>query len=1044
MRKFLIRLISLILLIAMLLPMAAACSDDPPPPSNEGENGENENQNPTEPSIYPTSYVDAVQTGWNTTTVWDVDSDAVISANNQYYAGKIAQKDGLSYYKWVPSEKSLDIISLPDSVVINGNRYVEFSIYTDQATVTEMKLYLHRDVKSSVVTIKVTHTGKHDYRILMDSFGVTKPTPDVTNITLEYVSGNNNTAIYVSDIKVANPVYELKASTGIDITDAALYEPIIQSYKQYSIGNGNGFDNTEYTKLLDTIVTDASNSWSLFKSTKSGINESDTLFNVLVTNQPESGWGTPFKNGSKISEYYKHVVNMAKGYALEREGNPNYQNPELLADIKACLEYGYDFYYGAHIVETGKTYGNWYCWVITIPDYVNTILIMIKEHLTDAEISKYLAPHKIVMYWPDGDGSNRMNMAKVVLVAAALDKDALRLASTNKLIEDVFYYQDKLPADMPDSLTNGGVYTDGSYIQHENIPYTGSYGNGFLYAVTQYAFLLKDCVFGLYFEAAENQYLWALNNYRPVIFGANLSASLLGRSVTTATEGFTAMESIRSAMIMSTYAPDEYKAELLQFVKTVMVEANSMFLRYMPLQFMELAYSIYSDASILPQTDYLVGKVFGYMDRVAQHNDGYGVMIALSSTRMAKYESINDANETGWYQGDGMIYIYTDNFDYGQWAYNYYACPYLMPGTTVNMGLRDDTPVTPPPMNSSPYAGGVEQGKYAIAGFILGYDRNDFIVSGGHERFESIECMDITAKKSYFMFDNEIVCIGSAIKDYSGKEVVTVVENRTWGLHKGVAYDDKFYINGAEVNPELVDTADDKEAPNAPQTEINARTMWFSNMGGYVFLRYNKNDPDTTTDLDGNTVKYQKARRYAYESSNGNPEDSNDFLEVTISHGTGDGNLDGKYAYVYLPEATVEETESYYENPDVIMIKRNGRGHAVLEKTLGIVAGVFFEHNVKDTIEVQQEFAQYTAVTNIEANTECAIMVSKGENGQYHVSVSDPTQTNGSLIIKVAITGITEVVSTEIGVTASVLGGVVTLNVNTQNAHGATFDVTVK
>jgi hypothetical protein len=294
------------------------------------------------------------------------------------------------------------------------------------------------------------------------------------------------------------------------------------------------------------------------------------------------------------------------------------------------------------------------------------------------------------------------------------------------------------------------------------------------------------------------------------------------------------------------------------------------------------------------------------------------------------------------------------------------------------------------------------------------------------------------------MFDNEVVCIGTNIKDVSGKEVLTVVENRTWGLHKDTPFNDTLYINGVEVNPELVDTADDKESPNAPQTEINARTMWFSYMGGYVFLRYNKNDPDATTDLDGNTVKYQKARRYPYPSSNGNVNAYNDFLEVTISHGTGNGNLDGKYAYVYLPEATVDQTNAYGNNPDVEMIKRNNRGHAVLEKTLGIVAGVFFEHNVKDTIELPTNYAQYTAVTGIEANTECAIMVSKGENGQYHISVSDPTQTNGSLLIKVAITGITEVVSAESGVNATISGNVVTLNVNTANAHGATFDITVK
>ena len=46
------------------------------------------------------------------------------------------------------------------------------------------------------------------------------------------------------------------------------------------------------------------------------------------------------------------------------------------------------------------------------------------------------------------------------------------------------------------------------------------------------------------------------------------------------------------------------------------------------------------------------------MARIVQHTPEYGVAIALSNKRIVKYESINGANFTGWYHGDGLISVY--------------------------------------------------------------------------------------------------------------------------------------------------------------------------------------------------------------------------------------------------------------------------------------------------------------------------------------------------------------------------------------------------
>jgi hyaluronate lyase len=326
-----------------------------------------------------------------------------------------------------------------------------------------------------------------------------------------------------------------------------------------------------------------------------------------------------------------------------------------------------------------------------------------------------------------------------------------------------------------------------------------------------------------------------------------------------------------------------------------------------------------------------------------------------------------------------------------------------MPGTTVNNAPRVTACISPSIYNTSPYAGGVAQGKYGTVGFILGYPK-----SAG--AFESNDHKNIRAKKSYFLFDNEIVCLGSDIYDNSGTGVRTVVENRLW------KDGDILSVNGVSIAPATV------------ETEISARTMHFTSMGGYVFLDTNKILYSKSTNSYNNTHNDIKA------------EGTRDFLEISLSHG--DGNVSGGiYSYVYLPEATVQETESYKENPDVEILARNTNIHSVIEKKLGVIGCNFFSENGGTVVNFVTDAS---AVTEIKANSECSVMVCKNADGSYTVSIADPTQLTTSLKVTVAIKGINEVISADNGITANVSNGVATFIVNTENARGTTFNVTVK
>jgi AcrR family transcriptional regulator len=184
---------------------------------------------------------------------------------------------------------------------------------------------------------------------------------------------------------------------------------------------------------------------------------------------------------------------------------------------------------------------------------------------------------------------------------------------------------------------------------------------------------------------------------------------------------------------------------------------------------------------------------------------------------------------------------------------------------------------------------------------------------------------------------------------------------------------------------------------------------------------------------DNNVIKYRK---------------NNGFFELIFDHGKGNTSngalVNNKYAYSYLPEATSEETELYAADPDAFLIAYTPTAHAVLEKKLGIVAANFFEDGTNAAVSIKGTNTQYTALTKLEADTPSSVLVTKGENGEYTISVSDPTQIYRQTVVTATFTGITELVSADSGAEVEIEDGVVYITINTANACGKTFNITVK
>src|SRR5699024_6219238 len=119
-------------------------------------------------------------------------------------------------------------------------------------------------------------------------------------------------------------------------------------------------------------------------------------------------------------------------------------------------------------------------------------------------------------------------------------------------------------------------------------------------------------------------------------------------------------------------------------------------------------------------------------------------------------------NKHGWHTADGMFYLYngdTAQFDEGYWTT---IDPYRLPGTTVDTKQLADG-AHQSVRSPQQWIGGSSNGEVASIGMYLDKTK---------------ESMDLTAKKSWFLLDDQIINLGAAIQGTTDDSIETIIENR--------------------------------------------------------------------------------------------------------------------------------------------------------------------------------------------------------------------------------------------------------------------------
>ncbi|HDH6164444.1 TPA: polysaccharide lyase 8 family protein, partial [Staphylococcus aureus] len=669
-----------------------------------------------------------------------------------------------------------------------------------------------------------------------------------------------------------------------------------------------------------------------------------------------------YRNIEKISEAMKHK-------------NTKLKTDENKTKVKDALEWLHKNAYGkepdkkvADLTSNFKnktsrnTNLNWWDYEIGTPRGLTNTLILLQEDFTDEEKKKYTAPIKT--FAPDSDkilssvgksepakGGNLVDISKVKLLESIIEEDKDMMKKSIDSFNTVFTYAQNSAT----GKERNGFYKDGSYIDHQDVPYTGAYGVVLLEGISQMMPMIKETPFNDSNQNDTTLKSWIDDGFMPLIYKGEMMDLSRGRAISRENETSHSASAtvMKSLLRLSDTMDKSTKAKYKKIVKTS-VESDSSYKQtdylssYSDISKMK---SLMEDSTISTNGLTQQLKIYNDMDRVTYHNKGLDFAFGLSMTskNVARYESINGENLKGWHTGAGMSYLY--NSDVKHYRDNFWATADMkrLAGTTT---LDNEEPKSTDVKKSSKT-------------FVGGTKFDDQHASIGMD-FENQD-KTLTAKKSYFILNDKIVFLGTGIKSTdSSKNPVTTIENRK-------ANDYKLY-------------KDDTQTTNSDNQETNSLFLESTNSTqnniGYHFL----NESKITVKKESHTGKWSDINK-----SQKDIQKTDEYYEVTQKH----SNTDSKYAYVLYPGLSKDVFKS--KASKVTVVKQEDDFHVVKDNE-SVWAGINYSDSAK-TFEINN--------TKVEVKAKGMFILTKKDDNTYECSFYNPESTNSVSDIesKISMTG---------------------------------------
>lgn len=606
--------------------------------------------------------------------------------------------------------------------------------------------------------------------------------------------------------------------------------------------------------------------------------------------------------GKQLYATYQRLFTLARAYKLQ--GGELENDPALRDSLIEALSFLHDHYYHVGTAE----WGNWWHWQLGIGRVVNNILVILYDELPQEVISNYVeasryfvprathlsegygAPYSSAPLMFESTGGNRTDNAQVVLIRGILDNNESEIKSAVEALSSIIPF-----------VTEGdGFYKDGSFIQHKDLPYSGTYGQVMVQGLGMLMGLVANTPWQASDPNLQKIYPLLLEGFAPLLVNGNMMDMVNGRAISRANEQ---SQRVGQAMLSSMLlylpgAPDAYRNQLAEFLKGQLLTSKEGLGRPTILSSYQLAQQLLSDGQINSATTRVSHKQFADMDRVVHHRPTWSFGIAMHSDRVGNYECINGENLKGWHTADGMTYLYSQGSEH---YVNFWPLvdAYKLPGTTSLQTPRE---------LCSGQLSAQRDGRQGSMDWTGGTSLNQYGVVG--MKFVNWN-QDLKAKKSWFMFDDEIIALGSDIRNSSKADAVTTLVNQR--IDNG----EKIVVNDRELTMD--------EAVQQPLKSLQ-------------IMRANQQPTIQYLSLDQQPIEVATRCREGNWSEIGTSkgELQGCFVEATLTH---DSNDSGHYAYAILPNKTLASTA---ELP-ITVVENSADVHAVEHQELGLFAANFWD-----------------------------------------------------------------------------------------------------
>lgn len=625
----------------------------------------------------------------------------------------------------------------------------------------------------------------------------------------------------------------------------------------------------------------------VFKDVTKGNSKFDKNVNINLASLKEDGSWADIDYKSTATTTWRPSVHLDRITSLlqayTNKENKLYGDKNLFDGIVKGLQFWY---------KTDAKSANWWHNEISVPQKMGILLIIAnygQAKLPDDLKANLLDRMKRGVVEKQ-TGANKTDVATHYFYRALLTNDDKLLASSlEQLFEPVQLVNDK-----------EGLQYDFSYLQHGPQLYISGYGEVFVSGVLKVVNYVTNTPFALSKEKLAIFSAFYRNTSLRTIRGNYGDFSIEGRGVSRVDR---LKKSEKSTLEAFKKIDTEHIKDWDTAIKRFLTNGTP-------------------DYGVIP-----FHQQFWKADYALHVRPDYTFSVRTVSKRTKRTETGNKENLYGRYLPDGATNIQVNGPEYFNimpiWEWD------KIPGTTSRNYLQDRlTTINWGEMGYNDFSGGVSDGIHGATVYELKYD-------------------SVFAKKAWFFFDHEIVCLGIGINSNTAEDITTTV-NQAW-------------LNGN------VDLSDHRTVKAGELINYDAKKQsWLYHANtGYYF-------PDGGS-LSLSTQK-QTGNWFKINNSFSKDEVTGDVFKFWINHGV--NPHDAKYAYIVVPALkSEEEMESY--NPKVVdILVNNDILQAVYHKDLKILQAVFYQPSKLETNDF-----------SVGVDKPCVLML-KGDKKE--IFISDP------------------------------------------------------